>query len=289
MHYRFLAPKDFASLHTTFANAFADYFVEFSLSTDQFRNHLRDNGVQLALSVGAFDDDEMVGLLLNGIDDWQGHLTAYDAGTGVVPSHRGRGIAGDMLRFAIPTLQAQGVRGCLLEVIQENEAAIRVYRKLGFTETRPLTCVTLLADRPLPQPLPSAWLGIRPIRQPDWTYLQTFWDWQPAWQNSIASIGRMRRQNVILGAFEGDTCVGYGVILPQSGRISQLAVAQSHRGRGIATQLLHAFREEAGPDVPLSMINIDGSAKETLAFFVARGFAQTISQYEMVLDIQPTA
>jgi len=288
MRYRFLKPDDLPAVHATFAKAFADYFVEFTLSADQFQNHLSDNGVRLELSVGAFDGAEMVGLLLNGVDSWQGQLAAYDAGTGVIPSHRGRGIAGQMLRYAIPTLRAKGVGQCLLEVIRENEAAIRAYRKLGFTETRALECVSLPANRVLPQAAHSS-LRIRPIAQPDWTYLQTFWDWQPAWQNSVASIGRMRRQKMVLGAFDGHACLGYGVILPESGRISQLAVAKSQRGQGIATQLLHAFREQAGPGSSLSMINIEGTASDTLAFFAARGFERTISQFEMALDVVRSA
>jgi ribosomal protein S18 acetylase RimI-like enzyme len=284
MNYRFLIEADLPQMHATFLEAFADYFVQMSMSQAQFAQHSANNGVRYDCSVGAFDGEKMVGILLNGVDNWQGELTAYDAGTGVIPAYRGRGIAGAMLEFALSALRDQGIAQCLLEVIRANEAAIKVYRRLGFVETRPLECIRLRPEVNLPLK-PLIGLEINLETTPDWDELRRFWDWQPAWQNAIEAIERNPQHFMIPVASIGQDCVGYAVINPITAGLAQLAVAPSARGRGIGTRLLRACREVTGPDRLLSMINIDGNATETLAFFERRGFEPTIGQYEMTLRL----
>ncbi len=49
--------------------------------------------------------------------------------------YRGRGLAHHVLGAALDALEAAGVRRCFLEVEEGNEAARRLYRRLGFRET----------------------------------------------------------------------------------------------------------------------------------------------------------
>jgi ribosomal protein S18 acetylase RimI-like enzyme len=284
MNYRFLTEADLPQMYATFLEAFADYFVQMAMSEAQFVEHTTNNGVRYDCSVGAFDGDKMVGILLNGIDLWQAVLTAYDAGTGVIPAYRGQGVAGAMLEFALPTLREREVKQCLLEVIRENEAAIKVYRRLGFVETRPLECIRLAPEVELPHKWPDG-LEIEIHTAPDWEEFKYFWDWYPAWQNSIESIERQSQNFMTLVAVIDDESVGYIVLNPGSGGLAQLAVDHTARGQGIATSLLRACRKVVGPEQALSMINIDGNAAETLAFFKQRGFEPTVGQYEMVLAL----
>lgn len=51
----------------------------------------------------------------------------------VAPPHRGSGIAYDMLAFTFGRLQAIGVRTAFLYVLDGNDAAMRLYRRAGFT------------------------------------------------------------------------------------------------------------------------------------------------------------
>ncbi len=179
MDYRFLDPADIPAMFTTFTKAFADYFVDSRMSPGEFENHLTHNAVCLSLSVGAFVDQELVGILLNAIDQWDGELTAYDAGTGIVPAYRGQGTAGAMFDFALPKLRDRGVCRCLLEVIQENEPAIRAYRKLGFATHRVLECYTAAAAAVKESGPPCAHTSIVEPRDPEWERWQTFWVWSP--------------------------------------------------------------------------------------------------------------
>jgi ribosomal protein S18 acetylase RimI-like enzyme len=54
---------------------------------------------------------------------------------GLLPSHRGRGIGTQLFEYLAMTAESLGVKAAL-EVLPENHAGLRVYRKLGFVETR---------------------------------------------------------------------------------------------------------------------------------------------------------
>ncbi len=206
MTYCFLAPDDRSRMHATFTRAFADYYVDAQLSADDFAEHLRQNAVRFELSVGAFEGDRMVALLLHGIDEWEGRLTAYDAGTGVIPGHQGKGTAGAMFEFALPGLREAGVERCLLKVIDQNEAAIMAYRRLGFEPTRDFLCFR----RNAADVVAATEAQIADVAHPDWNRWRRRWDWHPSWQNSIGSIRRGGRCTRFLEA----RCCGQCAIRP---------------------------------------------------------------------------
>jgi hypothetical protein len=51
---------------------------------------------------------------------------------GVAPAYRGRGLGSLLLLMALDGFRKAGCRRALLEVTAQNEAAIRLYRRLGF-------------------------------------------------------------------------------------------------------------------------------------------------------------
>jgi len=52
----------------------------------------------------------------------------------VHPEYRGRGIAGGLIRHALEEIRRRGGRNVYLQVDASNEAAVRIYRGLGFEE-----------------------------------------------------------------------------------------------------------------------------------------------------------
>ena len=138
IEYRLLSRNDFNSLHECFLAAFADYEVDMRMSHEQFRQRIVRDGVSLELSAGAFDGNRMIGFCINAVGQWQRKSTAYDAGTGIVPAYRGRGVAKELFVFLESKLKEAGVVQYLLEVLTSNIPAATLYRKLGFVETRRL-------------------------------------------------------------------------------------------------------------------------------------------------------
>jgi len=135
---RFLSEDTFDDLYRVFTEAFSDYVFPFALTETQFRNHLNLNAVDLTRSVGYIENNELIGFSLNGFGDWQGKPTVYDAGTGVVPSERRRGVSRGMFEMMIAKFRAEGFQEYLLEVVTSNAGARRLYDDLGFEKTREL-------------------------------------------------------------------------------------------------------------------------------------------------------
>ena len=54
---------------------------------------------------------------------------------GVVPAARGRGVGGELVQFALSEAAAEGAVAVAVSADARNEPALRIYRRLGFTET----------------------------------------------------------------------------------------------------------------------------------------------------------
>ncbi len=279
---RFLSSEHFSRLYDTFIEAFSDYVFPFALTETQFKNHINLNGVDLTRTVGYEESNRLLGFSLNGFGTWNDRPTVYDAGTGVVPFARRKGISRAMFDFMLPIFRSEGIEQFLLEVITTNTPAINLYDKLGFRSARELLLlqcdgeITPAAGSDLPG------LQIREIADPNWTELRGFWDGDPSWQNSISSVMRSRTIKRMLGAYLGDKCVGYIVFSGTFGRAAQLAVHRDHRKRGIGTALLMKMQQDTASGYSLQIINADRSLENTIEFFLKRGFYERLSQYEML-------
>lgn len=283
INYRFLSPDDFAALHAAMLAAFSDYIIPFQLTETQFKNHIAVNAVDINQSIGAFGaDGKMVGFTLNGFGLWNGEATAYDAGTGVIPGFRGRGIAREIFEFMTPALKRSGVRQILLEVITENEKAVRLYRRMNFRETRRLL---LFEQRKSFDYSPKTGFVVREIaapQRPDWKLLKSFRDGKTSWQNSIEAAERSLSEKIVFGAFSRENCVGYGIFFPKSAHVVQLAVDKNHRRKGVGSLILNEMQRAAGKDKPLRATNVDDNLKDAVSFLKNRNFGETLCQFEMI-------
>lgn len=81
-----------------------------------------------------------VGFIIHAIDYRSDAMIAFNTGTGVIPSHRGKQIIRSIYTEAIPLLKAQGITLCRLEVIKENLIAVKTYERIGFTITKNYKC-----------------------------------------------------------------------------------------------------------------------------------------------------
>jgi ribosomal protein S18 acetylase RimI-like enzyme len=282
--YRFLNDTSTETLHSAFHAAFAEYHVDMLLSLGELEYRLRRDGVDTSISAGAFFDDQLVGFTLNAGGIWQGQSTVYDAGTGVSPSYRGRGIATRLFEFMLPRLRDLGYRQYLLEVLTSNTAAVELYKKLGFTDSRRLA--VLRSSSPVTRSKIAA-VEIREPGTPNWNLYRTFWEGYPSWQNSIDASQRVADTIVALEAYIGEACVGYGVVSRTSGNLFQLAVHNAHRRKGIGSTLLPALQTRVVTNEPIKVNNIDEELKQTIAFFQASGFMFVLEQYELCLQIEP--
>ncbi len=277
---RFLTSQLFPAIHETFVAGFADYLIKFQLSEHQFQNHIRLNAVDLDRSVGCFDGESLVGVSLNGFGEWEGKPTTYDAGTTVRPEYRRRGISRAMFDQMIPKFAGEGFEQFLLEVITENEPAVKLYKSLGFYTTRELLLLEAESPVKLGTPAPDS-IEIREIHRHESIPYENFWDGKPSWQNSREAVERSLRTKRFFGAFDGDDCVGYIIFSAGMGRLAQIAVRRDHRRKGIASRLLLEMQKDSS-DQKLQVINLDESLTESVVFFRNRGFRKVLGQFEMI-------
>jgi len=276
---------DREQLLSTFREAFADYAVDVSSITEEMKRvRCVKNAVDWDVSVGVFDAQRMVAFTLIGVDDWQGERCAFDAATGVVPDFRGQGLAGRMIEHALPALRERDVTRFVLEVLQQNEPAIRAYRNVGFEVTRELSCFELDPSR-LPQSRPGA-TDIRPLDRDGVVSFGDHLDWQPSWENGIAAVGRIPDELVVLGAYRGGECLGTIAYTPALNSVLLLVVNREARRQGIATSLLRGLAERlpAGTAV-VRLLNVDGSDDGMLSFVRDVGCRHSVDQFEMARTI----
>jgi ribosomal protein S18 acetylase RimI-like enzyme len=278
---RFLRTEEFAQLYDAFMVAFGDYYVDSSyLTREALYNRAIKNGIVFDASVGAFDGGVLVGFTMVGLDEWKGCKAAFDIATGVVPTHRGRGLARRMFDTAVPRLKEWSVERFVLEVLQGNGPAVKAYKSAGFEVTREFDCFSL--DRRRARLTPRTPVDVRLVDRRFLCEVEAYLDWHPSWENSFSSITRIPDAVTLHGAFDGNRCVGLLVYYPVLNWIQTLVVDPSRRRRGIATALIGELLEHLSPEVTtIKLNNVDHSDSATLALLSRTGFELVVSQYEM--------
>lgn len=66
------------------------------------------------------------------VRDWDDPATVYLAGFGIIGKWQGQGLGARFLAEMIRLLKADGIRGIVLTVRPDNNAALKIYRDAGF-------------------------------------------------------------------------------------------------------------------------------------------------------------
>lgn len=256
--------------------SFADYIIPLQLTVEQLENKIAAENIQLNLSVGVLDQEKLVGFMLHALNTVEGKLTAYNAATGVVPSHRGQGLVAKMYAWLFEQLKPLKVEQLVLEVIEGNHAAIRAYEKMGYHKARKLICFEGETDvNQTNKPV-----EIKELTDFNWAVFSSFWDIQPSWQNAVSALENSKARCHILGAYSEGTLVGYLIFNPTSKRVLQLAVDANHRRQGIATQLIQTM-QQITESKAIYVYNIDDASAAMAAFFNHLHLTSDLAQFEM--------
>lgn len=262
-----------------FNTSFSDYLVPLHLTEQQLKDKIISDNIQLDLSAGAFDGNQLIGFILHGYDVIKGLKVVYNAGTGVIPSHRGNKITAQLYNFILPVLKEIGTDKILLEVITGNERAIKIYGKIGFEIIRTLNCNkgTIAAQSPENY-------AIKNLNNYDWAQMQSFWDIHPSWQNSIRAVDSLKMTNISVGVYHNEEIAGYLIYNPISKKIQQFGVHKDNRKKGIAKKLFHHIATNYSEDV--AVINVDDNSKATAGFLESLNLKPFVRQYEMEWNLK---
>ena len=133
-----LACTDVQTLRNCFNASFQQYYVPLQLNKQEFADKITTEAIDLKLSFGIFDEDQLVGFILHGIDNVGNQKIAYNAGTGILPEYRGHKLSYLLYEYSIGQLKKAGVTKTILEVVEQNMPAIKSYVRMGFQVTRKL-------------------------------------------------------------------------------------------------------------------------------------------------------
>ena len=277
-----------------FESAFADYAVSFD-KQELFAIWIR-RGLNNTLSFAAFEDNRtdedsrIVGFTLNGIGYFNGILSAYDTGTGVVKAYRGQGLSKEIFMHALPYLKEVGIQQYVLEVMMDNEPALAVYKDMGFEVSRTFNCYkcsdvdVLIHALEVGSDTKLQDVCIQQASVESVSKLDAFIDFNPSWQNSFESLIRADEDVSCLTAMHQGEVIGYCVFDPVSGDLSCLAVKREFRGQGIGSILLRVMVRYVEND-SVKCLNVGGSCSGISSFLEKRGFDLLCQQYEMILKI----
>jgi len=263
-----------SQITTCFNLAFSDYFLKFEVDENYLKNRFAAASVDYSLSYGVSHNDELVAFIVHGIDIWRNEKTVFNGGTGVVPKHRGNGLVTLMYAKAISELKSKGISQACLEVIQENDKAIHLYKKAGFKIDRGLHCYNgaLKLDPKFDYIIKSC-----NYADLDIPHLSTFWNFEPAWEMHWPAVKHKRAQLNFRIIEKNERVVAY-LIYENNGAIMQFGVDPSDRGKGLGYTLFQYLSTQLKK---VKLNNVDVNDAHCNKFLKGLGFQNVIDQFEM--------
>ena len=280
--YKTLENISINTLHKAFILAFSDYAIKLDIPIKRFENMLLRRGFNPNISMGAFQEENLVGFIYNGLRLWNNKKTAYDTGTGVIKEYRKKGITTSMFIELKDELINQNIECYILEVLKTNTPAFELYKKQGFKVIREFDCFKLdTTSCTFNKKYITENKSI--LNEDEWNEVKNLWDIEPSWQNSIDSI-RATIDSFIFSLIKDDNkIIGYGIIDKATGDIPQMAVHKEYRNRGIGISIVANLIENTKSNV-ISLINVDSSYSPMVKMLSSLGFNNSIGQYEMLLE-----
>jgi ribosomal protein S18 acetylase RimI-like enzyme len=122
--------------------SFVDYSVQIELDAAELYHMVAQDGIDVSSSRVVYRDGQAAGIALIARRGWTARLAAM----ALVPEARGAGVGTGLIERLIDEARSRGERAMVLEVIEQNEPAVRLYGKCGFRTVRRL--VSYVASPP---------------------------------------------------------------------------------------------------------------------------------------------
>lgn len=280
MKYKRCSEVDRTLIYKSFSSGYSDYAIPMQISPDLFfERFFGPEGNNLEDSFIAFSNDEPVGLILGGIRTFDGYKNLRCGTLCVTPEYRGEGISQELFRLFEENGTNQHCERLSLEVLSDNERAIRFYEKQGFKKSNKLIYFSHLLDvHPIEQNRIDNLITIKEVNLSAaanarnsilFTHIN--------WQNEVDYFMRDCTAHC-LTAFRDEQQVGT-LVITDAGKIYFLYVNEGERQKGMASNLLlHAINH-----LKLQQLKISMPETIDLTEFLRKvGFKKdTIEQFEM--------
>jgi L-amino acid N-acyltransferase YncA len=111
---------------------FEGYYLDATTTPDKFLKRMIQEDLSPLYSFVAFDNQQPIAIIKNGIRETNGKKIAWNGGTGVAIPYRQMGIGKTLIQESLRLFQKEKVDYATLEAISENQKAISLYEKEGY-------------------------------------------------------------------------------------------------------------------------------------------------------------
>jgi len=268
---------------------FEGYYFDATTTPEKFINRLVLEGLSPSLSIVAFQDNKPVGIVKNGIREFNGMKIAWNGGTGVALQLRSKGMGKLLMEATLSILEEEKVDLATLEAISDNKKAISLYEKMGYEIVDQLEYLGLNGsveskkfndykndykiERAVPQQMAniSFYKGMNP--------------WQTQWQNA-------KDGEAIIIKDTSDVAIGYAYYrraFNEEGKHVSTVLYQCEAEHGhedaenIVKLLLNEVFDSFSDDINRVIPNLPiGKSKLTHTILKEIGFKPTTSQVYMI-------
>ncbi|PWW17524.1 acetyltransferase (GNAT) family protein [Cytobacillus oceanisediminis] len=268
---------------TAWNKGFEGYLVPIKMDMEAFINRVVHEGLSPEKSIIAFMHEEPSGIIMTGIREVSGRKIAWNGGTGIAPEYRGKGLSVAMMEEVQNIYIEEGVNIAVLESIEENERAIRLYKKMGYEVTDHLLYLYKKVGRKELKPFRT--LLIKRV-YPEQLKALDFYDGDAAWQCQWESV-RFGEAAVFISP-EGEEAgyILYKRVLDSSGRpdriiIYQLKYSQSSTlKKGMIERVLSTLFLDSDDRLDITVLNISANNPSSKAL-LKMGFKNKFGQVMM--------
>ena len=248
--------------------SFSDYEQPIRFTTDSLKYYLTASNVDLSLSYGAFLDGELIGFILNSSGIYMDENVVFDAGTGIVPEHRGKKVFSRLFEYTAQQLQKHNIAKYYLEVLQSNQRAISIYSKVGFSVSRAYSVLTASGA------CCEENRSVAAIPYPDFIPFSTAHSINPSFEHTTYTITRNPQLYEVLYWDKNAYCI----YAKRNGEIIQMHYNELDGLKAVMSALTEKY--------PSAMAkNVDFAYGEVIEMLKEIGFKEITRQYEMVRDI----
>jgi len=278
---KLLTNKHVEQVHQAFNDAFSDYEVPIQMPFEKFIEMMETRDLNPVFSVGCFDGDLLVGFILTGFREINGQKVCYDGGTGVIKAYQRKGIGELMLKELLSNFKEKQISRFVLEVLENNSPAIKLYEKHGFVKTRKLACYEI--EKTELRSVPDRGFGIT-VTNP-FTLIpneELYRLYPPTWQNENQSVLNVSENYTCVSLSCSGKILGYGFIHKIKGDIPQIGVLEECKNRELEAHLMGELARHTAAD-KLVVLNVEygNYLSEVLQKL---GFKNFVNQWEMALE-----
>lgn len=266
--FRALDKTGLQQIAACFNLAFSDYEQPMHFTPESLNYYLTASGVDLSLSFGAFCGEELVGFILNSSGIYKNQPVVFDAGTGIVPEHRGKKVFSGLFEYTCRQLQHCNIEKYYLEALQSNHHAVSIYSKVGFSVCREYSVLAATGPK-------HGWdERVAATTYQDFEAFSAKFSVDPSYEHTLHMINKHPQLYEVLYLEN----LAYCIYAKRNGQILQMHYNELDALKEVVSALISRYPSAWAK-------NVDCSYHDVIQMLTALGFVEITKQYEMARDI----